>query len=49
MLETVIIRSNVAKKRIVRIGNVTERGTLVEAPYRKYPEPDSEPCVMSIA
>ncbi len=41
--------SDVAKKRIVRIGNVKERGLLVGDPYGKYSEPVSESCVMSAA
>ena len=43
------IYANVAKMRIVRIQNVTERGSLVEDPYGKYSEPASESCVMSAA
>lgn len=43
------MKTYVTKKRIVRTGNVTERGSLVEDPYGKYPEPASESCVMSTA
>ena len=46
---TVIRQTDVAKKRIVRMGSVTERGLTVEGPYGEYPEPDSEPCVISTA
>lgn len=43
------MEKNVTKKRIVRIGNVTERGPRVEGPYGKYSEPASESCVRSTA
>lgn len=41
--------SEVAKKRIVRTGNVTERGSLVGDPYGRCSEPASEPCARSTA
>lgn len=41
--------ADVAKKRIVRMGNVTERESLVEDSYGSYSEPASESCVMSTA
>ncbi|MDE6738649.1 MAG: hypothetical protein K2K07_06120 [Lachnospiraceae bacterium] len=47
--ETVTIRSDVTKKRIVRIGNVSEREPWVEGSYGKYSEPASESCAMSTA
>lgn len=40
---------NVAKKRIVRIGNVAERKPLVEGFYGNNSEPASESCVRSAA
>lgn len=43
------MNKNMTKKRIVRIGNVTERGLQVEDPYAKYSEPASESCVRSTA
>lgn len=43
------MNKNVTKKRIVRIGNVTERGPQVEGSYGKYSEPASESCVKSTA
>ncbi|MBO5472753.1 MAG: hypothetical protein J6A08_03060 [Lachnospiraceae bacterium] len=41
--------SDVARKRIVRTGNVTERGSQVEDSYGNYSEPVLEPCVKSAA
>ena len=49
MVRQAHIRSDMAKKRIVRMRNVTERGPVVEGLYGKYPEPASEPCAMNAA